>query len=127
MSALGQKQTYAVQNGMSDLAPKADIGAALALEAPGVHRSIGVTGPKAGHGNDDRGVRATGRYTWIELHDKWRGRDAGACVGAVGVGHGPGHDICNSQVDDGRSGRPTARSRKAADVRRPARTASGKS
>jgi len=25
MSALGQKQTYAVQNGMSALAPKADI------------------------------------------------------------------------------------------------------
>ena len=26
MSALGQKQTYAVQNGMSALPPKADIG-----------------------------------------------------------------------------------------------------
>jgi len=25
MSALGQKHTYAVQNGMSDLSPKADI------------------------------------------------------------------------------------------------------
>src|SRR5262245_18740596 len=33
MSALGQKQTYAVQNGMSALPPKADIGASCPLRA----------------------------------------------------------------------------------------------
>src|SRR5262245_24065418 len=42
MSALGQKQTYALQNGMSALPPKADVCAALANVCVGLIADINV-------------------------------------------------------------------------------------